>query len=160
MKLRIKYQDEMYDVEVLGDYRVVIKDYNTSFYQQEGDAKINLTLDQCRHCGEWKSEDEELYGEGFCSKCSAMCFECEGYFNYVDMIPPDIEAGQEEPVCKECNLKMAKKLWAEFGDVPIDENEDIDTDWREFLKGTNKFTIWHWFEREYNVSIAKDLQCT
>ena len=105
-------------------------------------------------------ENEELYGEGFCSKCSAMCFECKGYFNYVDMIPPDIEAGQEEPVCKECNLKLAKKLWAEFGDVPIDINEDIDIDWREFLKGTNKFTIWHWFEAEYNVSIAKDLQCT
>jgi len=152
MKIKVLWNGQMYDAEVIEDFKVKLTNKESEFFY--------LILDQCHHCGAWKSENEELYGEGFCSQCSAMCYECEGYFNYVDMIPPDIEAGQEEPVCKECNLKMAKKLWAEFGDVPIDENEDIDTDWREFLKGTNKFTIWHWFEAEYNVSIAKDLQCT
>ena len=52
-----------------------------------------------------------------------------------------------------------KWLWAEFGDVPINEDEEIDEDWHIFSKGTDRFEIWHWFEETYDISIAS-LQCT
>ncbi len=55
------------------------------------------------------------------------------------------------------NLEMAKQLWEEFGDVPIDNNDCITYEWRSFPKGTNRFEIWHWFETFFEVSVAKDL---
>ena len=55
------------------------------------------------------------------------------------------------------DLEMAKQLWEEFGDVPIDDNDCITCGWRSFEKGTNRFEIWHWFETFFKVSVAKDL---
>ncbi len=51
------------------------------------------------------------------------------------------------------------KLWEEFGNVPIDENECIDIDWSPsknvvFKKGTDRFEIWYWFEDIFDVKIS------
>ena len=54
-------------------------------------------------------------------------------------------------------MKNAKKLWKELEDVPINENEEIDIDWKHFNKGTPINDIWHWLEEDFNISIAKDL---
>lgn len=55
-------------------------------------------------------------------------------------------------------LEDARRLWEEFGDVPMDpETECLDEPWMEFPKGTFREDIWHWFEQEFDVSIAKDL---
>lgn len=48
-----------------------------------------------------------------------------------------------------------KTLWEELGDVPVDENENIDVDWRQFPKGTFRVDIWHWFEEEYGISVGE-----
>ncbi len=48
-----------------------------------------------------------------------------------------------------------KTLWEELGDVPVDENENIDVDWRQFPKGTFREDIWHWFEEEYGISVGE-----
>ena len=53
--------------------------------------------------------------------------------------------------------RKAKKLWEELGDIPIDEDECIDEDWRYFDKGTHIYDIWHWFEEEFNLSVSEDL---
>lgn len=55
------------------------------------------------------------------------------------------------------NLEMAKILWEEFGNVPIDDNDNIACWWRSFGKGTNRFEIWHWFEEFFEISVAEDL---
>jgi len=54
-------------------------------------------------------------------------------------------------------LTEAKKLWAELRDVPVDDEECIDIDWRNFDKGTPREYIWLWFEEEFDLSVAKDL---
>ncbi len=54
------------------------------------------------------------------------------------------------------NINEAKKLWSDFADIPIDENEDIEIKFLDFPIGTNRFEIWHWFEETYQVSV-KDL---
>ena len=51
----------------------------------------------------------------------------------------------------------ADKLWNQLGDIPIDGNECIENVFLHFPVGTGRFEIWHWFEEEFNLSIAKDL---
>ena len=50
-----------------------------------------------------------------------------------------------------------KALWFELGDVCINDEGQIDQDWKHFEKGTDRFEIWHWFEETFNVSVI-DLQ--
>ncbi|MDG1751927.1 MAG: hypothetical protein P8I03_09745 [Thalassotalea sp.] len=54
-------------------------------------------------------------------------------------------------------LKCAKCLWVHFGNTPINDNEELEDEFLHFEAGTDKFDVWHWFEEEFNLSIAKDL---
>ena len=60
------------------------------------------------------------------------------------------------------NLKfdLAKMIWDKLGDVPVDEEDCIDRDFKTgyrevfFPKGTEREQIWHWFEYEFDVSVV------
>lgn len=55
---------------------------------------------------------------------------------------------------------LAKHLWDELADIPTDEDGadgTIESDFLHFEAGENVYTIWHWFEAEFDVSIAEDL---
>lgn len=55
-------------------------------------------------------------------------------------------------------LNHIKDLWEEFGDVPMNPvSETIEQSWHHFPAGTHRETIWHWFEKEFNLSIAENL---
>lgn len=60
-------------------------------------------------------------------------------------------------------LELAKELWAEFGDIPMDpDTECIEGEWAidsqtSFPAGTDKEYIWYWFEEHFHVSIGNDL---
>lgn len=71
---------------------------------------------------------------------------------------------------------IAKKLWVEFGDIPVDETgELLDETWTienglapsesgrcsttTFEKGTDREYVWYWFEETFNISVATDLMC-
>ena len=62
-----------------------------------------------------------------------------------------------------CNLFKAKILWEELGDIPVNEEDELDEVFDPegfdavFDKGTDKFEVWHWFEETFNISVAKDL---
>jgi hypothetical protein len=53
--------------------------------------------------------------------------------------------------------KNPKILWEELGNVPINEEEEIEVDFLHFEAGTSIYYIWHWFEEEFDLSVAKDL---
>ena len=56
------------------------------------------------------------------------------------------------------SIHFVKKLWCEFGDVPMDpETETLDSGWLLFPKGTFREDIWDWFEETFLVSVATDL---
>jgi hypothetical protein len=59
------------------------------------------------------------------------------------------------------NLKKTEQdfrsLWNELGNIPIDEDENIEEDFLHFEMGTHREEIWHWFEEEFDISVAKDL---
>ena len=49
-----------------------------------------------------------------------------------------------------------KDLWEEFGGVPMNpDTEEIEEPWKQFLPGTHREDIWHWFEEQFNISVAK-----
>ena len=53
--------------------------------------------------------------------------------------------------------KVVNDLWLSLGNITVDENDQIEQGWGDFPAGTDKFTIWHWIEETYDVSIAEDL---
>lgn len=57
----------------------------------------------------------------------------------------------------EIKLNEAKEYWSKLGDVCIDEEECIDTEFDGYPVGTDIYTIWHDIEEKFNVSIGRDL---
>jgi len=51
----------------------------------------------------------------------------------------------------------SKKLWQELGDIPTNKNDEIEKRFLHFDIGTHREEIWHWFEDEFNLSVAEDL---
>jgi hypothetical protein len=51
----------------------------------------------------------------------------------------------------------AKDLWSKLGDIPVLENGEIEEEFLHFEIGTDRETIWDWFEFTFNLSVAKDL---
>lgn len=54
-------------------------------------------------------------------------------------------------------LNEIKKLWEEFADVPIDNNDAITQDFHHFNKGTSRFDVWSWFDGICPNGIKQDL---
>ena len=77
MQILIEYHGEMILACVESDYKVTVSSKDVGL--EDRIYEISISLDQCRGCGVWRSEDEELYGEGYCSGCCVMCLECEQY---------------------------------------------------------------------------------
>lgn len=48
-------------------------------------------------------------------------------------------------------------VWDSLRDVPVDEDDNIEQEWKGFPAGTHKFEIWLWIEEHFDVSIAEDL---
>lgn len=46
------------------------------------------------------------------------------------------------------------RLWDEFGDVPVDEDDQLTESWLDFEKGVSRFDVWHWFEDSFGYPIA------
>jgi len=55
------------------------------------------------------------------------------------------------------NIEEAKRLWDLLGDVPTNDDNEIDEEFLHFEKGTDVFEIWHWFEEKFDLSVAEDL---
>lgn len=65
-------------------------------------------------------------------------------------------------LCKnEINDYEVEKLWEEFEDVLFieDDNSDdscslvLSDDWQGWYKGTNRDTIWNWFDKHHSKGI-------
>ena len=61
------------------------------------------------------------------------------------------------------DLALAKELWERLGDIPTNEEEELDEDFgipelgMGFETGVDMYEVWHWFEETFNISVAKDL---
>ena len=43
-------------------------------------------------------------------------------------------------------LLELNKLWGQLGNVPVNDNDELDADFLHFPKGTHREEVWHWFE--------------
>jgi len=63
--------------------------------------------------------------------------------------------------CNECNknteLLTLPELWEKFSDVPINNDDQIETSFLHFPAGTYRFDVWHWFDERCPNGLAKDL---
>ena len=49
-----------------------------------------------------------------------------------------------------------RDLWERFGDVPMNpETEELESPWMDFPAETFREDIWHWFEKEFHVSVGE-----
>jgi hypothetical protein len=48
-------------------------------------------------------------------------------------------------------------LWSLLGDIPVSEDDEIEEAFLNFEIGTDKLEIWHWFEDEFDLTLASDL---
>lgn len=54
-------------------------------------------------------------------------------------------------------MNELKELWDKLGDIPINEDEEIEEVFLHFDKGTDRYEIWHWFEEQNEAFIIGDL---
>lgn len=50
---------------------------------------------------------------------------------------------------KAYSTEYLSEMWKEFGDVPINDDETIDEGFFWWAKGTDRFAIWDWFDRQH-----------
>lgn len=53
--------------------------------------------------------------------------------------------------------KNWKDLWDKLGDIPVNEDDEIEEVFEHFEIGTNKFDIWHWFEETFDICLGKEV---
>jgi len=47
-------------------------------------------------------------------------------------------------------------LWSKLGDVPINNNDQLEDDFMHFSRGVSKFEVWHYFDevlKDYNSNV-------
>lgn len=47
-------------------------------------------------------------------------------------------------------------IWEEFGDIPINNDDEIELDFYCWKKGTCRFEIWHWFDEKLPNGLVVD----
>lgn len=45
-------------------------------------------------------------------------------------------------------------FWAELGNIPQNENDEIDEPFYFFEKGTERMDVWQWFDRKHSKGVA------
>ena len=55
---------------------------------------------------------------------------------------------------KKYTKKELESLWELFGDVPINDNDEIEEDFMFWDAGTDRFDIWKWFDEKYPGGVA------
>lgn len=54
---------------------------------------------------------------------------------------------------KDVNFEI---FWDELGNVPVNEDGDIEESFEHFQAGTEVEEIWHWFEEFFDISIGEE----
>lgn len=58
----------------------------------------------------------------------------------------------------ELNFVVWQTLWNHLGDVPINEDGEIQESFLHFEAGTDREDIWHWFEWFFDITLGDEIQ--
>lgn len=87
---------------------------------------------------------------------NSLVYVCDGHFCYPHRSElPTIWMPAELP--HPPTYMPWQFLWSILGDVPVDDDGMIQEPFQEFPVGTDRETIWHWFEETYNISLGKEV---
>lgn len=50
-----------------------------------------------------------------------------------------------------------KQLWEEFGDVPVNDDDEIQCKFLGFGAGTDRFEVWNWFDQQCPNGLFEDI---
>lgn len=50
--------------------------------------------------------------------------------------------------------KNIEASWKEFQNVPLDRNGNLKVSWKAYPKGTNKNTVYDWFNRHHSRGLS------
>lgn len=89
-----------------------------------------------------------------CNTCGWL--GCEG--DLVDSACPQCHSAEQvehwiDWTMDEFSTRDLETLWELFGDIPIDDGDNILEDFFGFEAGTNRFDIWHWFDERYPAGV-------
>jgi len=51
-------------------------------------------------------------------------------------------------------IYSAEELWDKLGDIPTNDDDEIEENFFHFDIGTHREEIWHWFEETYDISVG------
>ena len=61
-------------------------------------------------------------------------------------------------ICEEhVELCTLSELWEMFGDIPVNNDDEIEEDFLNFPVGTSKIDVWHWFDERCPNNLHDDL---
>lgn len=99
-------------------------------------------------------EDDQKFEEAEYTTIQTYCEDC-GYILGSDDISV-IKGRRLEDSFEFWKETYVKDLWEEFGEVPMNpDTEEIEQPWKHFLLGTHREDIWHWFEEQFDISVAE-----
>ena len=79
-------------------------------------------------------------------KCAEICGEI------VDILRNELQHDPEwDSDVTDAGIRY---LWRRFGDIAIDENECIDSDFYIWCEGTPREEIWRWLDARYSKGVA------
>ncbi len=52
-------------------------------------------------------------------------------------------------------IQELKRMWIEFSDTSINNDDEIEKDFYWWKKGTYRFDIWHWFDEKLPNGLAE-----
>lgn len=55
------------------------------------------------------------------------------------------------------DLTEARALWAQLGDIPVNEDDELDAPFLHFQPGASKVDVWQYFEQRFDCSVVEDL---
>ncbi len=99
-------------------------------------------------------EDDQEFVEAEYDAIRAYCEICGFSITEDDLII--IKSRGLEECFADWEETYVKDLWEELGEVPMNpETEEIEEPWKHFLPGTHREDIWHWFEKQFDISVAE-----
>lgn len=98
----------------------------------------------------------------YCPKCGSNNVEERAWVNpNTDEIRYNDSVEEEDCWCNICEehveLCTLSELWEMFGDIPVNNDDEIEKDFLNFLTGTSKLDVWHWFDERCPNNLHDDL---
>lgn len=98
----------------------------------------------------------------YCPKCGSDNVEERAWVNpNTDEISYNDSVEEEDCWCGICEehveLCTLSELWEMFGDIPVNNDDEIEEDFLNFPAGTSKIDVWHWFDERCPNNLHDDL---